>query len=170
MQQAYPVCNGAFLFISGHKPNQPNAQLSNWFPLGFYEGATWYPTAEHYMMARKAELFGDNHVRGLILLATSPKEAKALGRKVKNFNEQTWIEHRESIMLDALRAKAANNPIVREFILNSGNTTIAEAAPWDRIWGIGLGPTDPAAMDPTKWKGLNLLGRAYMRLRDELRR
>jgi predicted NAD-dependent protein-ADP-ribosyltransferase YbiA (DUF1768 family) len=38
----------------------------------------------------------------------------------------------------------------------------------DKIWGIGLKATDPAARKPKQWKGLNLLGIALMKVRKHL--
>jgi predicted NAD-dependent protein-ADP-ribosyltransferase YbiA (DUF1768 family) len=43
-----------------------------------------------------------------------------------------------------------------------------EASPTDRIWGVGLGPTDPRINDITQWNGLNLLGKALMSVREIL--
>ena len=36
-----------------------------------------------------------------------------------------------------------------------------QASPSDKIYGIGLRPDDPAAQQPTLWKGENLLGQEY---------
>jgi ribA/ribD-fused uncharacterized protein len=46
---------------------------------------------------------------------------------------------------------------------------LVEASPVDRIWGIGLTREDPAALDPVRWRRLNLLGFALMRVRESLR-
>ncbi|MGN6746782.1 NADAR domain-containing protein, partial [Neisseria sp. P0024.S002] len=43
-----------------------------------------------------------------------------------------------------------------------------EASPVDAIWGIGLAQDDPRAQNPLQWRGLNLLGFALMKVRDEL--
>ena len=50
----------------------------------------------------------------------------------------------------------------------SGEKTIVEASPYDVIWGIGLRADDPRALEPAKWRGVNLLGQALMQVRDEL--
>ena len=48
------------------------------------------------------------------------------------------------------------------------NYIIAEASPWDKIWGIGLAAEDPKSWDVTTWEGENLLGKALMKARDFL--
>ena len=45
---------------------------------------------------------------------------------------------------------------------------LAEASPYDRIWGIQLAPDNPLAMDLRSWQGENLLGFALMETRDYL--
>ena len=51
-----------------------------------------------------------------------------------------------------------------------GDSVLAEASPYDGIWGIRLAASSPEARDPMKWRGQNLLGFALMEVRDELRR
>jgi ribA/ribD-fused uncharacterized protein len=47
-------------------------------------------------------------------------------------------------------------------------TTLVECSPKDIRWGIGWAITNPAAVDRSRWRGENLLGRALMDVRDEL--
>ena len=87
-----------FLFFWGHKP-LPNGEIgkscfSQWWPAPFSIDGVSYPTAEHFMMAEKARLFSDDTSRVQIFKAGSPKSAKQLGRRVKNFDEQVWGEAR----------------------------------------------------------------------------
>ena len=53
-------------------------------------------------------------------------------------------------------------------MLKTAGTELAEASPFDRKWGIGLGPNNPKANDRSQWKGGNLLGRIITEVRDEL--
>lgn len=66
--------------------------------------------------------------------------------------------------------KFAQNPGLQRYLLDSGNRVLVEASPLDRIWGIGLEARDPAAADPERWQGLNLLGFALMEVRERLLR
>ena len=58
---------------------------------------------------------------------------------------------------------------MREFLLGTGNKVLVEASPSDRIWGIGMTAQDEFALQPQKWRGLNLLGFALMAAREQLR-
>ena len=48
------------------------------------------------------------------------------------------------------------------------NAILVEAAPYDRIWGVGMRSNDPNIRDPKKWKGQNILGFALMKVRENL--
>jgi len=45
---------------------------------------------------------------------------------------------------------------------------MVEASPNDAIWGIGMAEDQARVTPPEKWKGLNLLGKALTRVRNEL--
>merc|ERR1712048_873984 len=63
----------------------------------------------------------------------------------------------------------AAEPQLSELLLSTGRSIIAEAAPNDPIWGIGLALKDTRAKDPKHWCGRNVLGHALMRARAHLR-
>jgi ribA/ribD-fused uncharacterized protein len=67
--------------------------LSQWWPEEFTVDGVSYASAEHFMMAAKARLFGDDEAVPEILAAPHPREAKALGRKVGGFDDETWARH-----------------------------------------------------------------------------
>jgi len=143
--------------------------LSQWWPARFtLDGAT-YATAEHYMMAEKARLFGDAEARAAILAAATPAEAKALGRRVRGFEEAAWAARRFAIAVAGNAAKFGQNRELGGWLAATGEAVLVEASPVDRIWGIGLAADDARARDPAAWRGLNLLGFALMRVRGGLR-
>lgn len=142
--------------------------FSQWYRCAFTASELTFMCAEQYMMHGKAVLFGDADVAAQIMAATHPKKHKELGRKVKNFDDAAWKREREGIVLAGSRAKFTQNPELLELLLATKGTTLVEASPYDRIWGIGLSATDPKAQDPATWRGQNLLGKILTRLRDEL--
>lgn len=162
-----------YLFFWGHtagKGGQVGKEcLSQWYAAAFEVDGVRYATAEHYMMAEKARLFGDEGVRERIFAAAHPSLAKNLGREVQGFNEATWAQHRFDIVVRGNEAKFGQNEALRAFLLNTGERVLVEASPVDRIWGIGLAEQDAKAQDPEQWRGLNLLGFALMMVRSRLR-
>lgn len=169
------VASGArpkYVFFWGHTPKVrgqiDQSCLSNWYSAKFSVGGIEYPNTEHFMMAEKARLFGDEATRLQILKAKNPGAAKSLGRKVSGFDEATWREHRFGIVVAGNHAKFAQNNELGEFLRRTGSKVLVEASPQDRIWGIGIGKDDQHADNPLLWKGLNLLGFALMEVRKRL--
>jgi ribA/ribD-fused uncharacterized protein len=143
-----------------------NECLSQWYASQMQVDGVRFPTAEHYMMWRKARLFGDPDAERRLLADDSPAAAKQLGRRVRNFRSEVWDRHRFDVVLEGSIAKFEQNETLRRYLLGTGDCVLAEASPVDRIWGIGFDSNDPRARDPVQWTGLNLLGFALMQARD----
>lgn len=161
-----------FLFFWGHRPSKDGsiykACFSQWWLSSFIVDEIEYKTAEHWMMAKKAKLFGDNEMFTQILAANTPAEAKKLGRKVKNYNEAIWLHNRFEIVKEGNLLKFSQNEDLKRFLINTGKQILVEASPVDSIWGIGMASDHLDVNKPNKWQGLNLLGFALMEVRDEL--
>ena len=142
--------------------------FSQWHACEFVIGEHTFNCAEQAMMYGKAMLFEDRAVADEILAADHPRAHKALGRKVKPYDEHVWRVNREAIVHQANHAKFTQNPALLEVLLATAGTELVEASPYDKIWGIGLAATDARALDPAQWKGQNLLGKILTQLRDEL--
>ncbi|RZT87083.1 hypothetical protein EV383_3990 [Pseudonocardia sediminis] len=142
--------------------------LSQWWPAAFTVDGRTYPTAEHWMMERKADLFGDAETGARVLAAGSPAEAKQLGREVRGFDSGVWREHRSGIVVRGNEAKFGQDEVLAGYLRSTGDAVIVEASPVDRVWGVGRAVDDPAAVDPRRWDGENLLGFALMTVRDGL--
>lgn len=162
-----------FLFFWGHQPRTDDAVgkecFSQWWTAPFTLDGVRYPTAEHYMMAEKARLFGDDETRRRVLQAPHPGAAKKLGRQVNPFDEAAWQAARVEIVIRGNTAKFEQNDPLKAYLLGTKERVLVEASPVDRIWGIGLAADDPRAEDPEQWRGLNLLGFALMEVRSRLR-
>ena len=163
-----------FCLFWGHQPapegSMTKSCLSQWWMEDFWSIADTYLCMEQYMMAGKAALFSDQEIRKEILACSDPKQIKALGRKVRGFDQKVWDRFKYAIVLNGNWCKFSQNRDLREFLLSTGDSVLVEASPYDNIWGIRLAASSPEAQDPMKWRGQNLLGFALMEVRDELRR
>jgi ribA/ribD-fused uncharacterized protein len=163
-----------WLFFWGHTPSKDGSLTKSCFSQ-WWDGHPFliedvrYATAEHFMMAEKARLFGDAATLAEILEAKSPALAKKLGRKVPGFEEPVWLQARWNIVVRGNQAKFSQHPELKSFLLQTGDRILVEASPFDRIWGIGMAATHVDAEYPTKWKGLNLLGFSLMAVRELLK-
>lgn len=161
--------NVGFLFFYGHYGyGIGNHVLSQWFDKKFTVDNIEYRTAEQYMMAEKARLFNDQQILSAIMAATTPKEAKQLGRKIRNFNPKVWDTHKKAIVTKGNYAKFSQNPDLKKYLLQTGDKILVESSPYDNIWGIGLDSTEARAIHPSNWPGQNLLGFCLMEVRDSL--
>lgn len=162
-----------YLYFWGHQKAKSGkitkSCFSQWYPSPFLVAEVQYATAEHWMMASKARLFKDDETLAQILETMDPKDAKALGRKVKNFNEVLWKKEARRLVAEGNTAKFGQNAELKEFLLGTGDSILVEASPYDRIWGIGLKEDDERAKYPASWQGQNLLGFALMDVRESLR-
>lgn len=124
---------------------------------------------EHYIMYRKAKLFGNNELAEKIMNEKDPKKQKSLGRDISGYDSKKWHEHRMEIVKTGALAKFRQNPKMLKALLSTGDTELVEASPVDKIWGIGLSESDPLALNKSTWKGENLLGQILTQVRNELR-
>lgn len=123
---------------------------------------------EQYMMAAKASIFGDTDTLKLIMESDDPREIKALGRKVKNFDEAIWREHARNIVYLGNFYKFTQDNDAKAYLDESGSRYIVEGSPYDKIWGVGLAWDDPAIEIQANWRGTNWLGDVIMAVRDDI--
>jgi len=162
--------NLKYLLFWGHQKSGQITKscFSQWYESEFEVNGIKYLTAEHYMMAEKALLFGDKKNHQKIIESEKAGEVKEFGRKVQNFNQRVWEENRFEIVVRGNFHKFSQNEELSEFIKNTKDQILVEASPVDKIWGIGLAQNDENAEIPYFWNGLNLLGYALMEARDIL--
>lgn len=113
---------------------------------------------------------------------TNPRKQKALAREVANFDEKMWCERRSDIVhranllkftqstnLASMKMGDEGHPVpLKELLLATGDQELVEASPFDRVWGIGYKAEEAPTVSRKLW-GENLLGKALMRVRSELR-
>lgn len=162
--------NNALLFFT---PYGDNGYLSNWFLSDFIVDDLEFHSGEQWFMYAKAVLFKDMEIANMILNAPmnrvgDNKAVKALGRQVRNFDSNVWDEKKEYLIYKGLLEKFRQNEDLKYKLLSTGDKLLAEASPYDKIWGIGLSGDEIVAWNTETWKGTNLLGKILMRVRDEL--
>lgn len=156
--------------------------LSNWYPAPFkcsffpikseqdMSLEDWnlpevvkYSCVEQYMMAAKAICFEDRETYDKIMATDSPKEQKALGRQVNNFDPKLWDAISLNVVKYACYQKFSKNKELGDYLLSTGDKFLVEASPHDRIWGIGYTEKD-AFHNLNDW-GENRLGNILMEVR-----
>ena len=130
--------------------------LSNfWLCTVEFDGVT-YPSVEHAYQAAKTDVPSE---RAWILAAPSPGVAKRRGQKVTL--QPLWgdLVVRTCTMFALLEQKF-RDPVLATKLVATGDVLLVEGNTWgDTFWG----------MDLRTGKGQNLLGKALMQLRNELR-
>jgi ribA/ribD-fused uncharacterized protein len=162
----YVVKNGILAFQKG--------PFSQWY--GFYKdqhsdfvyNGVKFNCSEQWMMAQKACLFNDEESFKAVMSTPSPREQKAIGRRVKGYDQVHWDNCKYGIVRYGNILKFSQNEDLREFLLGTVGLTLVEAAPWDKVWGVGTGPENDSTFDPERWKGSNLLGKAVEETRATL--
>lgn len=126
--------------------------LSNFYHSPIVVDGIKYKTVEHAFQAMKATNTKDAK---MIADASTPKEAKRLGRSIKM--RSNWNPIRLDVMLRLLRLKF-KNPTLRKALLDTGSRELIEGNDWgDKFWGkVGN-------------EGKNHLGQLLMQVRNEVR-
>lgn len=156
------------MILQGYHPFW-NGPFSQWefsvFIVDIENQPTKFNCAEQFMMFGKAKLFGDDLALEKIMMSSSPREQKALGRRVLGFDEDVWNEVARDIVLIGSLAKYEYNPDLDRQLQETAPKYLVEASPYDKIWGVGLAPDDPAVHSKANWQGTNWLGEVLNKTR-----
>jgi hypothetical protein len=145
------------------------SELSNWHECKFrHKGLTFF-NSEQAFMFEKALYFQDTDMAKKICETSNPSVAKKLGRQVKGFDTLKWSKVCYDIMVVVNMAKYSQSLILRNALMETEDRILVEASPYDTIWGVGLGAENDDILDENKWKGQNLLGKALMEVRENLK-
>ena len=143
--------------------------FSQWYPSKFSIDGIEYKSAEHWMMAQKALLFGNHDIFQQIISEEKPAAVKALGRQITGFDQNTWDANKFNLVVRGNAEKFKQDEQLKNYLVSTGDRVIVEASPVDNIWGIGLAKDHRGIKNPHNWKGQNLLGFAIMEARDVIK-
>lgn len=157
--------------IGFHWQENEYSYMSNWYKTSFEYGMRTYNCVEQYMMYQKAAIFKMWDIAEEIMNTDDPATMQKLGRtKSENFDAKVWEDTCYEVVKCGVLHKFEQNKELREKLLSTGQSILVECAGSDTKWGIGINIRDDSWKNVANWKGRNLLGRALMEVREELRR
>ena len=124
--------------------------LSNFSSHSFYGPSNvWFKTNEHFYQSMKTV---DVEEKERIINCDTPNCAKKLGQLCTIRSD--WNNIKLDIMRIGLRNKFNQNPIIKQYLIDTGDEELIEGNYWgDRYWGVCNG------------EGQNWLGKLLMELR-----
>lgn len=134
--------------------DQPWGELSNFSRHAIYLEARIWPTVEHYYQAQK---FSNVDYQEKIRCCLTPTLAKQTAYELADQNRSNWIDIREGVMLNALRAKFQQHPDLSNKLRSTGKRYLVEFTDRDEYWG-----------DAGDGSGKNRLGHLLMQVRAEI--
>lgn len=147
-------------FLSNFIPNNLHIDFDNII----------FTNSEQLYMYLKAIYFKDfDKAKEIVNFGNEPRIAKNLGREVRGYNDIEWAKVREVMMYTACILKFKSDTNLAKKLLDTNNKILVEASPVDLVWGIGIKWDNDDILDETNWKGLNLLGKVLMKVREELK-
>ena len=156
-------------FIGFYHENEKYGCFSNWYPSEFEYAGKKYANIEQYMMYQKMYTFCQFDLADKIMETTDPAECKRLGRThISNWDGSLWEKISYTIVKRGVKAKFFQNKELLKKLLSTRGTILAECAPNDLKWGIGIAIDDNRRFDVREWRGHNYLGRILMEVRDEM--
>jgi ribA/ribD-fused uncharacterized protein len=127
-------------------------------------------------MAKKALHFNDQFRYKKILEEKNPKKIKEHGRAVEGYSDEKWYGPEDGENLDNLAKKSMYEGNILKYsqdqkllnmLIETKGTTLVEASPYDKRWGIGM-QYCAVAEHRRFWKGKNWLGEVLTKVRDDL--
>ena len=144
-----------------------NGPFSNWFLRDIVIDDRVFNCCEQYYMYKKALHCGDLQTAIKIIDASDPKMQKRYGREVKSFIPDRWDSISRDIMFRANMAKYTQHDDLKKLLCGTEGM-MAEASPYDKLWGIGLAEFIAASTPPRLWPGKNWLGLILTEIRDSI--
>lgn len=152
----------------------PSAFLSNFYhhPFSAPDGngrMQEFQFSEQYFMYLKALHFKEPETAQYIIdhPDLKPLDYKRLGRKLPNYDVYgpSWESGRVKVMTKAVYYKF-RNPELKRMLLDTGDSYLVEASPYDNYWGAGMSADKITKVEDIK--GDNYLGKILMAVRGKI--
>ena len=142
-----------------------NPPLSNHYLSDFNISGTRYNCFEQYLMHKKCQFVNDDVRAHRVMLESDPGQQKRIGGEI--IMPPAWTNVLPDVIKTGLLAKFNQSESARQYLMDTKDKLLAEA--YDIRWGNGLSLYHQDALNPTKWKGRNILGEALMEVRSQMK-
>ena len=126
-------------------------------------------TIRQAIYVRKASVDNDEEMTNRLRLCKIVEEIEDACNDVVVNNEVMWYDCLRSVTHEIAKTVAEQNACVKE-ILGKIDCKLLGYASRNVIWGCGYRHDEMHALTIKDWKGMNLLGDAWMRVRDSISR
>jgi hypothetical protein len=124
-----------------------------------------FNSSEQAYFWKKADVCKDPGAKTKILEAEDPGYQKFLGSRVQD--TIAWTNMRVDVMTQICLAKFTQNAELRDFLLQTSPTYLAEDNPGDSFWSIKMSRNHPDSLNKNLYKS-NHMGILLMKIRDNL--
>ena len=149
-------------FYDGDSPI--NGFMSPIWPVKVQVRETQYNFPLQAYEAERAKELGKDALRSAIMKATTGRTVRLLTRK-----EDKHPADVRKLWMEIYTAVFQQHPELKEKLLATGTDSLVYADPHEGPSGIGAEESSPALLDPSKWKGENVVGVVLETLRTRLR-
>lgn len=137
--------------------SDPDETLGSFSANAFKLDDREWPTIEHYFQAMKFSGTDEPYL-DKICQASSPKEARKLGRKNRKHLRKDWSKVKRVVMTRAVYTSCKTHAGLSEALLATGEQKLVENSQYDYYWGCGRDR-----------RGENVYGQVLMDVRRKLR-
>ena len=142
----------------------------NWVVAIQYNSTT-YHSAKQAIFAEIAKQFNDQENLKKIMSAETPEEITYSVEDIpgdKEINELRWNDIIRKLLYDINIIKFNSYPELKERLLQTQSANLGAYLPNENLLGIGLSLDKIDSLNPIKWTGQNLLGKALMDIRTKI--
>lgn len=131
-----------------------------------------YGSGQQALYAELAKAFNDEAGLQKIMAAESPDEISYTLEDVPgepDANKAKWTDLTKQLIYDINIAKFKQYPELAARLLETKNAMLGAYIPDDTLIGIGISLDNVQSKNPVNWTGQNILGKALMEIRDNIR-